>query len=364
MISILLDARAAGTRPSGIGMYIYNLVKELSKYEDLSFTLVTDVSESDEMKELKRKITVLEYGKPVSKNFSLYGYYKFVQKCIYEVKPDIFWEGNVLVPIRLKNPYGRLFTTIYDMFPLSDPEHYGKLYSMYYRYGLKKTIKYFDTFIYDSYDCKKHAEEYFPELRKMNNFVGYVIVPPLPEEIISDNGDYLYIGNLETRKGTDILLKAYQMYRENGGNRGLCIAGKMREERIQKLFDEVQAKTEGLKYLGYISEEERNKAYASCHAFVFPSRAEGFGIPIIEVMNYNKPVIAGELDTLKEVAGDCITFFPLSQDTNKSVEALSQLLLADDQQVDKTAYSEIVNRYTSLNVGKKYFDWLIQQKYE
>lgn len=362
MLSILMDARAMGTRPSGIGMYIYNLVRELKKHSDLSFTLITDVSESEEMKELKKELKVLEYGKPVSKNFSLFGYYRFVQRCIHQEKPDVFWEGNILVPVRIRNPYGKLYATIYDMFPLSDPEHYGRLYSAYFRYGLKKTIRYFDTFIYDSYDCKKHTEEFFPEIVRKNSFVGYVIVPRLPLEEIRDNGCYLYIGNLETRKGTDILLKAYLKYRKNGGTRKLRIAGKMREERIRTLMDAAMKETDGIEYLGYVTESERNREYASCHAFLFPSRAEGFGIPIIEAMNYNKPVIAGELDTLKEVAGEQISFFPLLQDTDQCAEYLCGLMLKDDTSIDAEAYQAAVERYTAENVGRKYHEWLLSQK--
>ena len=360
-INVLLDARAMGTRPSGIGMYIYNLVKELSKYKDLNFLFISDVSVSEEMREIRQSLKVLDYGKPVYKNLSLLGYYHFVQKCIYKEKPDIFWEGNILVPIRIRNPYGRLVATIYDMFPLSDPEHYGKIYSMYFRYGMNKTIRYFDTFIYDSYDCKKNTERYFPEIVNKNTFVGYVIVPGLPHIEITDNGDYLYIGNLETRKGTDILLKAYKKYKEDGGTRGLRIAGKMREERIQKLFDEITSEVEGVTYLGYISEEHRNREYASCHAFLFPSRAEGFGIPIIEAMHYNKPVIAGKLDTLVEVAGNEINYFPLLQDTDKCATLLAEKMKEDKTPVNKLAYQEVIHRYSPEEVGEKYYRWLSGQ---
>lgn len=361
MLTILMDARAAGTRPSGIGMYIYNLVNELCMYPDLSFTLITDVSYSDEMKQLKKKMEVLEYGRPIGKTVSLLGYYHFVQKCINHIKPDIFWEGNILIPVKMKNVNGRLFASIYDMFPITYPEHYGKIYSMYFRYGLRKTIRYFDTFIYDSYDCKKNTELYFPEIKSKKTFVGYVIVPKLPELEIKDNGDFLYIGNLETRKGSDILLKAYKRYRENGGTRGLRIAGKMREERIQKLFDEISSEVDGIDYLGYISKEERNQEYASCHAFVFPSRAEGFGIPIIEAMNYNKPVIAGKLDTLVEVAGNEINYFPILQDTEKSVEELAKKMKEDQIAINYSSYQEVVSRYTPEEVGKKYYEWLSDQ---
>ncbi len=358
-MEILMDARVMGTRPSGIGMYIYYLVKELSRYPEFTFALITDVSESDEMKEMNDMgMTVYEFGKSVSMRAGLLSYYRFVQKCIDTHKPDIFWEGNILVPMKIRNPYGKLFTTIYDMFPLSDPDHFPKLYSLYFRYGVKKTLKYFDKFIFDSQSALSETIRFFPETAEKDTFVGYVIVPKLPELPISDNGDFLYLGNLETRKGTDILLKAYHIYRSSGGTRGLRVAGKIQEEPMRVLMDEISAKTPGLTYLGYISEEQRNQEYASCHAFVFPSRAEGFGIPIIEAMNYNKPVIAGELDTLKEVSGDCISFFRLDENADVSALRLAQMM-SEEHSADEEAYRRAVEFYDAPSVGRKYREMLL-----
>lgn len=358
-LKILMDARAMGQRPSGIGMYIYYLVKELQKYNEFSFALITDVTESEEIRELSCKgIKVYSIGKKIGKNFGLFSYYRFVQKCIYYEKPDIFWEGNALVPIKIHNPFGKLFVTLYDMFPLSDPEHFSPVYRMYFKYGVKQTIKNFDKFIYDSYDCKVNAELYFPILKGKDHFVGYVIVPKLPTLPITDNGCFLYVGNLETRKGADILLQAFKLYRQRGGKRGLRIAGKMRDKNIQNLMDEVSMATRAVEYLGYISEYKRNLEYANCHAFLFPSRAEGFGIPIVEVMNYNKPVIAGELTTIKEVTGNCIRFFPLSGDVMECAERLCDLMNKDFP-VDENAYQNVIERYTAENVGKRYQEMLV-----
>ena len=69
--------------------------------------LVTDVVVSQEIKNLAQTkgVTMCVYGKEVDKSFGLFAYYKFVQKTIHTIKPDIFWEGNNLVPIIIRNPY-------------------------------------------------------------------------------------------------------------------------------------------------------------------------------------------------------------------------------------------------------------------
>ncbi len=351
-----MDARSLGVKPSGIGIYIYNLIKELAKDPEFECALITDVAMSNEMKEFEAQgLTIYRYGKSVKKNLQLYSYYKFVQWCIHDCRPDVFWEGNNLVPVKIVNPYGKLVTTIHDMFPLSDPEHFGRVYPYYFRFGLAQTIRNFDYFVYNSVNTKQETEKYFPAIREKNSFVGYIIVPYLEKREITDNGSFLYVGNLETRKGTDILLKAYAKYRSMGGTKNLRLGGKVREEGIQQLLDKTTAETEGVTYLGYLTEDDRNREYASCSTFLFPSRAEGFGIPIIEVMNYNKPVIAGELDTLKEIVGDAIAYFSLAGDP---VENLAAAMLKEDAKADPEVYRQVIEKYSPEVLSEHYKKFL------
>lgn len=60
--------------------------------------------------------------------------------------------------------------------------------------------------------------------------------------------------------------------------------------------------------LGSISESEKRYLYENCEAFVFPSIAEGFGMPVIEAMRFKKPVFSSDKTSLKEI-GDRFAFF-------------------------------------------------------
>ncbi len=54
---------------------------------------------------------------------------------------------------------------------------------------------------------------------------------------------------------------------------------------------------------GEITEEEKSFLFHHCEAFVFPSIVEGFGLPILEVMQAGKPVFTTDKTSLKEIAG-------------------------------------------------------------
>lgn len=62
-------------------------------------------------------------------------------------------------------------------------------------------------------------------------------------------------------------------------------------------------------FTGRVSDDELKNFYANATLFLFPSKYEGFGIPIIEAMKFNLPIIASKIASIPEVAGDCITYF-------------------------------------------------------
>lgn len=75
-----------------------------------------------------------------------------------------------------------------------------------------------------------------------------------------------------------------------------------------------QARTVGVSdrvhLTGEVSEAEKHWYLANCTAFVFPSIAEGFGLPVIEAMYYGKPVFLSSHTSLPEVGGDFAYYFP------------------------------------------------------
>ena len=354
-MKVLIDARSLGRKPSGIGMYIYNFVDELAKESDWDIRLLTDVVESSEMKKLQedREIKIYSFGKPVSKNIMIKEYFRFIQKKIHEVKPDLFWEGNNLIPVRVQNPYGKIATTIYDMFPLSMPDCYGKIYPIYFRYGIYRTLKTADFLIYISEETRRETEKYFPKAKEKHNILSYIIVKTPAEKEISDEGYFLYIGNLEKRKGTDLLLKAYREYRLQGGQKKLVLAGKMREEIIRELYENINAEVGGIEYLGYVSEEEKNMLMAKCSCFLFPSRAEGFGMPIVEVMSYGKPIVAARLSIYRELFDDAIEYVTLGEASETVRQLCEKMQQYDRGEIQTKKYCEIITRYSAKNLSER-----------
>jgi glycosyltransferase involved in cell wall biosynthesis len=67
--------------------------------------------------------------------------------------------------------------------------------------------------------------------------------------------------------------------------------------------------SDDVRFLGWISSEELEGLYAAAAAFVFPTLAEGFGLPVLEAMSRGVAVACSDIPILREVAGDDALFF-------------------------------------------------------
>lgn len=72
---------------------------------------------------------------------------------------------------------------------------------------------------------------------------------------------------------------------------------------------------------GKVSDAERSWLYQNCDAFLFPSRSEGFGLPVIEAMSSGRPVFCSYATSLPEVGGD-LAFYWHDLDADRMAEVV------------------------------------------
>jgi len=118
---------------------------------------------------------------------------------------------------------------------------------------------------------------------------------------------------MEKRKNVARMVRAFGMFMQKmeesspgcGENVRLILAGKVGygHKEIQK---EITKSAYGKNIIekGYVSEKEKEKLYADADVFLFPSLAEGFGLPVLEAMSYGVSVVTSRETALAEIAGD------------------------------------------------------------
>lgn len=127
---------------------------------------------------------------------------------------------------------------------------------------------------------------------------------------------FVYVGGMNAHKNILELLKAMPEVIEKHDEAHLAIvgstSGKGFWDNVPELMAFVEANPvlkERVHFTDYISDEDLVELFASTDALVFPSLWEGFGLPAVEAMSCNVPVLASDLSSLPEVIGDAGLFF-------------------------------------------------------
>ncbi len=120
----------------------------------------------------------------------------------------------------------------------------------------------------------------------------------------------LYLGGYELHKNVTALLQAYTYVGPAlGESYPLVLAGR-KPPHTSLVWPDYDAIVERLgvgpyvRWIGYVEEEDKPALYRQASAFVFPSRAEGFGLPVLEAMACGTPVITTTAGSLPEVVGE------------------------------------------------------------
>ncbi len=245
-------------------------------------------------------------------------------------KPDVFFSPAHFVPRIGKF---KSVVTIHDLSYFYYPNEFLKkdLYklSRWSKYSVKKAQK----VIAVSENTKKDLVKFYDVNPQKITVIynGFEKVIKKSKKIDIKKPYMLYVGTLQPRKNIGLLISAFDEFVKKHPSFNLVITGK-KGWLYEDIFDQVKKleHKNKIQFTGYVSDEELVYLYQNAFCFVLPSLYEGFGIPVLEAMNYGCPVISSNSSSLPEVGGDaCLYFNP-----EKENELLEQLnLLVNDKQL-------------------------------
>ena len=328
MSHIAIDARIINT---STGRYVERLIHYLEKIDTVNtYTILVPTKDKD-------------FYTPANSNFSVQtidiANYSFAEqttflKILNELNADLVHFCMPQQPIRYK---GTHVTTFHDL-TLLNTYNSDKNWLLFHvkqligRFVFHSALKSNARVIVPTKTVKREIEEFHPGIED-KVVVTYEAADKLQAGKITPYDTpfkkfLLYVGQQSDYKNVAKLGDAHQKLLESHPDLGLILAGKLNKsaQKNKDYFDKKGYKN--IHFTDFVPDDQRDWLYENCAAYAFPSLMEGFGLPPLEAMQYDAPVVSSNTSCMPEVLGDAAHYFdPL--DTNDIVRAVGEVLEDD-----------------------------------
>jgi glycosyltransferase involved in cell wall biosynthesis len=211
--------------------------------------------------------------------------------------------------------------TIHDLIPMILPEYRGSVLVRLYTSLVASAAARAHMVLTDSEASKR---DILSHLKLADTRVRVVYLAPGPHFQPVDDPDrleavrhkydlpedfVLWLSGFDVRKNAQSLLHAYTwVYEALGDYHPLVMAGVTPEEDTRFFPDPRRIAAElgvsdAVRFPGWVDEADKPALYSAATVFVFPSRYEGFGLPILEAMACGTPVVTSNAASLPELVG-------------------------------------------------------------
>jgi len=343
---IVIDARMICA--SGIGTYIKNLIREIIESGDAKIHCII----SNEDRALILSLGVTEYTIFKSKYFSPLEQIEYIFRL---PKGDVFWTPHFNSPMFLPpRKYKARVATIHDMFPFA----YGNNFSFFKRFYIHTLIKMTcllsDKIFTVSNFSKNEIIKYLHiNAEKIHSFpLGVDPGFTLDSVQSQKNSKYiLCVGNIKPHKNLKRAIISFLDVMDNIPDYKLILVGKSEGFYSPEVgLSDILKNSDRVVFTGFVSFEELKEYYAGASVLLFPSLYEGFGLPILEAMAFNLPIIASDRASIPEVGGDAIVYINPEDISDISKKILE--VVRGNAQCDIASYELIMSKFTWKNCAQ------------
>jgi glycosyltransferase involved in cell wall biosynthesis len=332
---IAIDASSAAVPgKTGVAKYILRLIENLEKQDDNNDYVI--------YYRLSRWKKREYFYRPIGKSTKI----KLFQEPLFTGRGiDVFHGPDVRLP-RISGP--KLVVTVHDVFSLVSDEFADE------EFRKKKIARYddiakrADRIICVSENTRRDFINFFPEaeprIRVIAEGVDEQFYPRPKAEVdrvkekYGIQSDYiLYVGALSKRKNILRMFEAFHNARRQLNQKLQFVAvGKLtygKEEILDYISD--NRCDEEILLTGYVPDEDLPALYSGARLFLFTTLYEGFGLPILEALACNTPVVTSNVSSMPEVGGDSV----ITADPS-SVDDITEKVLSCMQRSDAAATSD------------------------
>jgi glycosyltransferase involved in cell wall biosynthesis len=348
MLKITIDATPILSKPSGVGVYVLNLIKSLHELQ-LQDRFKTSIAYQPSLKNwcygnLSPPENISEYG-----NIHVLPIPLRVSNLLNSIPgsplinfkkrlglPDIMHGTNYSV-FPCKNTLNLM--NIYDLSFAKHPEYTTFAVQQYAR-RVKHSLQWTDAIVTISESSKQDIIEYLqisPDRIFVTPLASRYHLNYLTDELVEKivlNTDYdfsqpylLFVSTIEPRKNITAIISTFNILKSKHKIPHNLILIGQKGWKYAPIFQEIERSPwkENIYHLDYLSDELVALFYSRADVFFYPSHYEGFGLPVLEAMTLGAPVVTANTSSLPEVVGDAaLTVDPF--DIEGQVDAILKIL--------------------------------------
>ena len=297
-------------RISGISKYLFSLLAELLKSEQHQYVLLTSWSEECLPVALRNPgLTVVSVPYIESTPRNLLRQLWLVPQQMKQHQADAEFNCNPLGGFIGSWPR---VTVTHDLYFNVSPASYKRHHRLWWQLFYPLTCRSASKIICVSQNTRNDVARYYPQFADKTVVIGEGPCLTIPGNIDSDvqkrQSFGLFVANVSPNKGADTLVRALGLLGHSGRNIDVKHVGADTQGNFARFVAAIPHGAAPVS-LGYLSDGQLSELYSRARFLAFPSRYEGFGLPVVEAQAHGTPVIAADIPVLREVAGDGALFF-------------------------------------------------------
>lgn len=338
------DAKRAFLNNTGLGNYSRWLIKAMAQnYPGNDYYLYTTKvkknSRADFLKQFPNIITITPVGKLIKSWWRSKG----VVEDLKRDKIDVYHGLSHEIPIGIKEAGIKSVLTVHDLIFMHFPDQYGWLSRNIYFLKLKKSSQVADKILAVSQKTKDDLVSLL-HINPSKIEVAYQGCDPSFRNVQTDEQKkqagkkydlpkkyILNVGTIEERKNLALIAKALPYIKTDIP---LVVVGKQKKyfKQVKKFLEENKLQKKTI-FLDKVDFADLPAIYQMASLFIYPSRYEGFGIPVLEAIVSGIPVIAAKGSCLEEAGGPGSIY--IGPDDEQELAKQVDIILNDDTLRDK-----------------------------
>lgn len=238
-----------------------------------------------------------------------------VPAVLKKYKADVFLSPDSYLSLRTSVP---TLMILHDIAYKAYPNQIPFLVRKYYQYFTPKFLKKADHIVTVSHFVKQDILHQFPSLDPTKISVAHNACTPgfepvdaktqqsIKEKYAEGKDFFFYIGSMHPRKNIARLITAFDIFKKKtNASIKLLLGGRLAWQtgEIKAALENAAHKAD-IHLIGFVKTEELPKIVGSAKALTYVSLFEGFGLPILEAMQCDVPVLTSNTSSMPEVAGD------------------------------------------------------------